>query len=454
MSSKPDITQLMNAIQQMTRDRDINSLSIKIVGFVKEIFRCEQCSVFLMDDEGIPHRQSTLPDLAANQQVELPADVIHQLRQTPKPLWLPDPSHADVQKKIPPPMTLMIPMTFQNSILGILACRHFQNPVQEIPEYLLYFADQAGVSIENIRHIKILNQIEQKMRESEDRYRRLFDMESDAIFVIRNEDGQILAANHASSMLYGYTQEELLTKKNTDLSAEPEETYKATHEPFPTDQIVRIPLRYHRKKDGTVFPLEITARFFTWEGQSSHLAAIRDITEHKRVEEELARLASIDALTGIYNRRYFFKQAEQIFNRSTCPPCELVAMMIDVDHFKNVNDRYGHATGDNVLREVALRQTISIRPTDLLGRYGGEEFVILLPRTSWQEAKPIADRLIKAFTQKPIQVETIRIPITISIGIACIDPTVTDLDTLLNRADQALYISKQKGRNCWNLWVE
>ncbi len=129
---------------------------------------------------------------------------------------------------------------------------------------------------------------EEVLRESEERYRQLFEAESDAIFLIENDGGRILEVNGAASALYGYSREELLAKRNEDLSAEPEDTQKVTREtPAVIDQVVTIPLRFHRKKDGTVFPVEITGRFFVWQGRSVHIAAIRDITERKRAEEAL-----------------------------------------------------------------------------------------------------------------------------------------------------------------------
>ncbi len=129
---------------------------------------------------------------------------------------------------------------------------------------------------------------EEALRENESRYRELFEAESDAIVLIDNATGNILEANSAAAALYGYDCAELLTKRNTDLSAEQEETQRVTHEtPIISDKVVTIPLRFHRKKDGTVFPVEITGRFFIREGRSVHIAAIRDITERKRGEEAL-----------------------------------------------------------------------------------------------------------------------------------------------------------------------
>ncbi|HKZ42569.1 MAG TPA: GAF domain-containing protein, partial [Candidatus Hodarchaeales archaeon] len=129
-----------------------------------------------------------------------------------------------------------------------------------------------------------------ELQENEDRYRQLYESESDAILLIDNESGKLLEVNEAATTLYGYSKEELLNKKNSDLSAEAEETNKVTRNtPINRDQVISIPLRFHRKKDGTIFPVEITGRFFTWRGRSVHIAAIRDITERKRAEDTYKR---------------------------------------------------------------------------------------------------------------------------------------------------------------------
>jgi PAS domain S-box-containing protein len=127
-------------------------------------------------------------------------------------------------------------------------------------------------------------------QEKAEHYRQLFEAESDAVFLIDNETGRILEANQAATVLYGYSGAELLAKKNTDLSAEAEETQRITRgTPVLTERIVTIPLRFHHKKDDTVFPVEITSRFFTWQGRSVHIATIRDITDRKRMEAALRK---------------------------------------------------------------------------------------------------------------------------------------------------------------------
>lgn len=126
------------------------------------------------------------------------------------------------------------------------------------------------------------------LRENEEKYRELFESESDAIFLIDNVSGNILEVNAPATALYGYSKEELLRMKNSDLSAEPEETRQVTQKtPIDHEQVVSVLLRFHKKKDGTVFPVEITGRFFEWRGRPVHIAAIRDITERKKVDEAL-----------------------------------------------------------------------------------------------------------------------------------------------------------------------
>jgi PAS domain S-box-containing protein len=131
---------------------------------------------------------------------------------------------------------------------------------------------------------------EAALRDSEETYRTLVEVESDAIVLIDNATGQLLAANPAAAQLYGYSQAELLGLRNTDLSVEPTETARVTTcTPLTPETIIRIPRRYHRKRDGAVFPVEITGRFFNWRGRAVHLAAIRDITDRQAAEATLAR---------------------------------------------------------------------------------------------------------------------------------------------------------------------
>ena len=147
-----------------------------------------------------------------------------------------------------------------------------------------------GVSVD----ITDREKAERTLRASEEQYRQLFEMESDALLLIENETGNILEANNASSALYGYSHSELLSLNNCDLSAEPEKTRLATTEtPISPEHLLTIPLRLHRKKDGTVFPVEVTARFFLRDGRPVHIASNRDITQRITSDEQLRRAQSM-----------------------------------------------------------------------------------------------------------------------------------------------------------------
>jgi PAS domain S-box-containing protein len=204
--------------------------------------------------------------------------VIHNDYQSlPHRQGLPD-GHAQVIRE------LVVPIFRDDRIVAILGVGNKPQDYADTDAKLAsYVADLAWEITEHKR-------AEEALRESEERYRQLFELESDAIFLIDNVTGRILEANSAASDLYGYSHEELLTKKNVDLSAEPADTQRVTRTTAPnSDQVVTIPLRLHRKKDGTTFLAEITGRFFTWHDRSVHIAAIRDITDRKQIEAELRR---------------------------------------------------------------------------------------------------------------------------------------------------------------------
>jgi len=167
--------------------------------------------------------------------------------------------------------------------------------------------------------------------------------------------------------------------------------------------------------------------------------------ENARLFGEVQRLAITDGLTDTYNRRHFFELAENEFNRARRFQHPVSAIMFDVDHFKQINDTYGHAIGDQVLRVVAERCRESIRDIDILGRYGGEEFAIILPATDLSGALSVAERLRRSIADVPIPTERDDVTITISLGVAS---NAQDVAALVNRADAAMYAAKQAGRNC------
>ncbi len=162
---------------------------------------------------------------------------------------------------------------------------------------------------------------------------------------------------------------------------------------------------------------------------------------------ELERLAMIDALTGIANRRHFGMRAAVEVEEARRSGAALGAVMMDIDHFKRINDCYGHATGDAVLQQIADIVTLQLRPHDLFARVGGEEFAVLLPGSDSENSLAVAERIREAVAAAPIEVGGVRMPATLSLGVSALADEDEDIGPVMSRADQALYGAKAAGRN-------
>ncbi len=163
---------------------------------------------------------------------------------------------------------------------------------------------------------------------------------------------------------------------------------------------------------------------------------------------KLRRLARIDPLTNLYNRRSFFELANISFNKAKILSKTISAIMIDIDDFKKINDRLGHHIGDLVLKRLSKVCSDNLSKNHILGRFGGEEFIVLLPDTSFKEAEIIAESLRQAIENNPIIIrKSDAIPITSSLGVASLTPTIEELDFLFISADKAMYQAKPLGKN-------
>ena len=169
-------------------------------------------------------------------------------------------------------------------------------------------------------------------------------------------------------------------------------------------------------------------------------------------QETLRHQATHDVLTGIWNRAMVVDQLERELARARREGQSLAIILADLDHFKSVNDTYGHAAGDAVLREAAARLVGVPRRYDFVGRYGGEEFLLVLPNCELPEAALVAERVRTAVAGDPISVGTIGLPLTVSLGVACTSGKYEAADILLQQADEALYHAKAMGRNRAEFW--
>ncbi|NLP43205.1 MAG: diguanylate cyclase [Peptococcaceae bacterium] len=192
-------------------------------------------------------------------------------------------------------------------------------------------------------------------------------------------------------------------------------------------------------------------------GSKRMLKSIRDVTEERKIQEKLKILATIDSLSGLYNRLEFMNLAKPEFASSKRHKEKLSLLMMDLYNFKNINDTFGHAVGDEVIREMGRAILSSFRKSDIAGRIGGEEFALLLKNTSLEEATKAAEQFREAIARKKVLYEKQEISFTVSIGVAAFYSHLdnsSNIGDLLKKADDALYKAKAKGRNCVVVYME
>ncbi len=201
---------------------------------------------------------------------------------------------------------------------------------------------------------------------------------------------------------------------------------------------------------GFINLMGLSANFFN-QDHAVRLQAFADqaaiAIDNARLYAEVERLATLDEVTGIFNRRHLFELGRRELERARRYQAPLAAILLDIDRFKKINDTYGHTTGDRVLAGIATLISRNIREVDLFGRYGGEEFVILLPQTYRSKALEVAERLRALVAELKFDTDRGAISVTISLGVALLSSDIPSLATFIDRADQAMYAAKQAGRD-------
>lgn len=267
-----------------------------------------------------------------------------------------------------------------------------------------------------------------------------------------SNEGALLWLNPAVERITGYTREEALGFERfpldvvhaDDRDAVARFLKDATSVPGLTAQEFRI-----LRKDGEMrwCAAESTPARDTEGGNQGFRVSIRDITDRRTLQNELERLASTDPLTGAVNRRKFYELFDREVYRAARYDRPTVLASFDIDHFKIVNDAYGHAVGDACLRAFVETIDRNTRQSDVLARFGGEEFVLLMPETDAQAAIELCERLKRTVSAIEVPSEEGPVTFTVSVGLTEIDPIVPNLDFALGVADAALYQSKRNGRN-------
>jgi len=259
--------------------------------------------------------------------------------------------------------------------------------------------------------------------------------------IIVDERTHIQELNPAAAELLNSSQGELLGKPIAEIFTDHHNLINNLHVIVEAKTEIKI-------NQDRFFELQITPIINQSGEADGRIIMFYEISDRKKAEDELRRQVSIDPLTGVLNRRYFFTLAEKVFNHTRRLKRDLAILMVDIDDLKKVNQQHGHAIGDLTLVAIVNHLKKITRPEDILGRLSGEEFVVLMPEVSPETAEKIAGRLHQQISGHHLEIDNIPIDITISIGAASIDfEEDYDLETLIVKAEKALYGAKQAGYN-------
>jgi diguanylate cyclase (GGDEF)-like protein/PAS domain S-box-containing protein len=286
------------------------------------------------------------------------------------------------------------------------------------------------------------NQAALDLRESEEKYRSIFSNDYFALCVLSVDTFQFSDVNEGFCKLYGYSREAFLSGMTLrQLLEKPED--EAQLSARLNDKSILIPIQHHKKKDGTVFPVEITAGPLVIKEKRYLTAIVQDIMARVQTEDKLRYLSTHDALTGLYNRNFFEAEIERLEGSRLFP---ISIIMSDVDSLKIVNDTLGHAAGDALLRNVADVLLNAFRAEDVVARIGGDEFAILLPDMDESAANQALERVKMMITDYNSDHTSFPLELSIGVSTGCHNERIKDLARI---ADDRMYQDKaarKKGR--------
>ena len=280
-------------------------------------------------------------------------------------------------------------------------------------------------------HLSLEQQIEQRTRELS----LVIETAYDAYLSI-DEIGRVLDWNHAAEVMFGWQRKEALARTVTSLMF-PEGLPQASSSPITGKA---------KRRDGGWLPVEIRLKSYAVNGRERRSLFIHDITERQQLERLRNQEAREDALTALPNRRALDERLPEAMARVRRTRKPLAVLFMDLDGFKGVNDRYGHAMGDELLRDIALRLQQSVRETDFVARWAGDEFVLLLEGIASEALVTFTNKLIRTIEQ-PLTVAGVTLNVSTSIGVALFGPEAAETaKELLKRADVAMYEAKRAGK--------
>jgi diguanylate cyclase (GGDEF)-like protein/PAS domain S-box-containing protein len=294
------------------------------------------------------------------------------------------------------------------------------------------------------RILTLSHEQEKQIARSEENFRKLFDA-APVPMILVDEAGAVRTCNEQAASLLHVDREVVAGTNAGEFFADEAEWNVLLKRLEHDGSIDALAVRL-RERDGETPWSLLNARTLVLDERRTGVLTLTDLTEQKRIEDRLRRLAARDALTDTLSRGRFFEVAREELARAARYERPLALAMLDLDLFKSINDRHGHRAGDEVLRSIAGLMTRGLRGQDHIGRYGGEEFAVLLPETSLDAAREVLERTRQGISEMRLDFEGKLLTITVSVGVVAVQPG-EPIETALARADAALYRAKATGRN-------
>ncbi|HJV25413.1 MAG TPA: diguanylate cyclase [Aromatoleum sp.] len=377
-------------------------------------------------------------------------------------------SHRPIAACIDRPLTEFLPRYLEKSLRTcIVHCQAVQSPqeaelvVERGGESHWWRMVASPVVAEDGAVVRVIatlieiterKELEHQLEIVRQRFEAVVESAYDGVITV-DEKQTIKLMNEAARYIFGVTDEQVV---GTSLTRFMPMRFREQHgehlTSFRDSPVTARPMESRAtvrglRADGTEFPIEVAISKIRVGNEMEMTAVVRDISERARLIEELSRAATFDALTGIHNRRFADTTLKTEIGRCLRFGHPMSVVLFDLDGFKPINDTYGHACGDRVLQAVADKVRSTVREIDVFCRWGGEEFLVILPSTDLPSAAVWAERARALIAAEPVTGCAEPIAVTASFGVAQFDPDTPSPDVLVERADDALYHAKQNGRN-------